>query len=682
MNKDGSGMSELLIDSLTMPAVKLGSENPLPSLERLKTDLGIKLPPDLHSEMLENIAYGRVSSILPYTYQDGFDRQIEETSFKVAILENEILRATFLLEFGGRLWSLLHKPSNRELLEVNPVFQLANLAVRKAWFSGGVEWNIGTIGHSPFTCSPLFACRVEGYDGTPVLRLFEWERIRGVPFQIDAYLPRESQVLFIRMRLQNPNEHEIPMYWWSNFAVPETSDTRVLVPANSAFCLGCEPGQLTRLPVPEYKGIDYTYAANVSEAADFFFELSDGQSPWIAAVDGEGKGLVQFSTDQMRGRKLWVWGQGTGGRNWQKFLSPPGGGYIEIQAGLTRTQLEHQPMAAGESWTWLEAYGLLKADTEIAHGSDWQAAWQHADDKVNDLLSAEELAAEHQRGASFEAAEPVEFYQFGSGWGALAQHMRKATGEKGESVPGLIFSNNSITEEQSPWITLIETGSFPDGDPQSPPNGFVIDTQLGSLLEETLKGANKGNWLGWYYAGLIRYHAGDVQGAKQAWEESLTQLWTPWATRNLAILSWKRGDLDQAADLLLEAYFAAPELLPLAVECGRCLIESGRSQEWLDIMRKMTATVDSNGRLRLLEAQASLLLGNLDMAEKFFKEGVVIADLREGESSLTELWFEYQALKMSIKEDIPLDDDLLKQVKVQVSVPRNIDYRLKSGIGV
>jgi hypothetical protein len=675
-------MSELRMGSLTMPAVKLGSLNPLPPLERLNTDPGILLPPDLSAEMQANVAYGRVSSILPYSYQDGFDRHLEETRFKVAILENDILRATFLPEFGGRLWSLVHKPSNRELLEVNPVFQLANLAVRKAWFSGGVEWNVGTIGHSPFTCSPLFACRVDGYDGEPVLRLYEWERLRGMPFQIDAYLPSESQVLFIRVRLQNPNEYKIPMYWWSNIAVPETSDTRVLVPANSAYCLGCEAGHLTRIPVPEYKGVDYTYATNVTQAADFFFELSDDQSPWIAALDGEGKGLVQFSTNQLKGRKLWVWGQGIGGRNWQKFLSPPGAGYIEIQAGLTRTQLEHQPLPAGESWSWLESYGLLKADPEIVHGSDWPAAWQHVDGKVNDLLTAEELAAEHQRGTSFEIAEPVEFFQLGSGWGAVAHKMRKAADVKGEFAPGLLFLNNSITVQQSPWMDLIETGSFPEGDPQSPPDSFVVDAKLSSLLERSITGVSKKNWLGWYYAGLIRYHEGDVVGARQAWEESLAQLWTPWAMRNLAILSWQQGDTNRAGDLLIEAYLAAPEILPLAVECGRCLIECGRSQDWLDLMRKMSTALRSHGRLRLLEAQASLLVGDIDMVEKFFEQGVLIADLREGESSLTDLWFEYQAKKTSIQENIPLDDNLLKRVKAQIPVPKNIDYRLKLGIGV
>lgn len=675
-------MSELRIDSLTMPAVKLGPENPLPPIERLNTELGIHLPPDLPLEMVENMAYGRVSSILPYSYQDGFDRNLEDTSFKVAVLENEILQATFLLEFGGRLWSLVHKPSGRELLEVNPVFQLANLAIRKAWFSGGVEWNIGTTGHSPFTCAPLFACRIEGDDENPVLRLYEWERFRGVAFQIDAYLPDASPVLFVRVRLKNPNQYDVPMYWWSNIAVPETRDTRMVVPADSAFCLGCEPDQMVQVPVPEYKGVDYTYATKLSRAADFFFELPGGQSPWIAALDGGGKGLVHVSTSQMRGRKLWVWGQGTGGRNWQKFLSPPGGGYIEIQAGLTRTQLEHLPMPPGETWSWMEAYGLLEADPEIVHGSDWQPAWQHANQQVNRLISADELIAEHNRGGSFEDAEPAEFYQLGSGWGALARRLRERANEKNELGPELVFGDESITEEQYPWITLIETGLFPDSDPKCPPKGFVVDTRIGSLLENSLRTGSRGSWLGWYHLGLIKYHVEDKVGASLAWKRSLDLEWTPWAARNLAVLSYYEGELNQATELLGAAYYAAPDTLPLAIEYGRCLIESGRPADWLNEAEKMNKNLRSNGRLRLLEAQAALLLGDLEAVDEFFNLGIIVPDLREGEVALSDLWFDYQARKLSIEEEIPLDEELIKRVKSQVPVPANIDFRMKLGNGL
>ena len=85
-----------------------------------------------------------------------------------------------------------------------------NLALRNAWFSGGVEWNIGMIGHSPFTCEPLFTARLEAEDGTPILRMYEYERLRGVTYQMDFSLPEGSPLLLCRMRITNLQNKTIP----------------------------------------------------------------------------------------------------------------------------------------------------------------------------------------------------------------------------------------------------------------------------------------------------------------------------------------------------------------------------------------------------------------------------------------------------------------------------------------
>ena len=116
-------MTTLRITTWTMPAADLGPDNPLPALrgerELHALDEGSNVP----QEMVDSLIWGHPANILPYTRQDGYNRERRPRDFRVAVLENETLRATFLLELGGRLWSLYHKPSGRELLSVNPVFQ-------------------------------------------------------------------------------------------------------------------------------------------------------------------------------------------------------------------------------------------------------------------------------------------------------------------------------------------------------------------------------------------------------------------------------------------------------------------------------------------------------------------------------------------------------------------------------
>ncbi len=478
-------MTTLRLSTYSMPAADLGPDNPLPVLRGERELHALEPGSNVPQAMVDSLTWGHPPNILPYTRQDGYSRERRPRDFRVAVLENEILRATFLLELGGRLWSLYHKPAGRELLSVNPVFQPANLAIRNAWFSGGVEWNIGIIGHSPFTCEPLFAGRVEGPDG-PVLRMWEWERVRQTPFQIDITLPDGSPVLLVRVRIVNPHDHDAPMYWWSNMAVPETPDTRVVAPAAEAFQFGYE--RLDVVPIPQARGLDVTYPTHLKDACDFFFRLPDGQRRWITALDGAGRGLAQVSTDLLQGRKLFVWGMNPGGRRWQEFLSAPGQAYIEIQAGLPRTQMEYLRMPARTEWAWTEAYGLLEADPAAVHGADWTAAQREVESQLERLIPRARLDAELVRGAALADVPPVELFQRGSGWGALERLRRAAAGEPPFCSAGLVFDDASLTEAQAPWLALLRDRAMPAGDPGAAPHGFMVQAEWREMLERRLHG--------------------------------------------------------------------------------------------------------------------------------------------------------------------------------------------------
>ncbi len=669
-------MSELRIENWSMPAADLGEENPLPPLQAARELHAIESAAGIPEEMLRNMAYGHLPNILPYSIQDGYGRQLVRRDFRVAVLENELLRAMFLLELGGRLWSLVHKATGRELLYVNPVFQPGNLALRNAWFCGGVEWNIGTIGHSPFTCAPIFAARVKGLDGMPVLRMYEWERFRGVPFQIDAYLPDGSPVLYIRIRITNPNEHEVPMYWWSNIAVVENPNGRVVVPADSAYRFGYKGGGLELIPVPDSAETDFTYPTRINHSADFFFHVPSGQRPWIAALDGEGKGLVQVSTERLTGRKLFLWGMGAGGRKWQRFLSPRGGEYIEIQAGLARTQMEHLRMPARAEWSWLEAYGMLEADPGRVHGGDWGQARGTVAEALENLIPREVLEAEYARGAEFADQTPMEVVQHGSGWGKLEGLRRKAEGAAPFCSQGLVFDEASLGEEQAPWLELLRTGRFPTREPGSPPRGFLVQPEWRERLETSVARGYSENWLGWLHLGVMRFYSGDRSGARQAWERSLQHALTPWSLRNLALQAQEEGRTDDAVALYVDALHRQPALRPLAVECGRTLLEAGQPGMWLELLGELPPALRLDGRIRLLEAQAALHTGNLKHVERILTERPVVNDLREGETSLSHLWFEYHERRLSVAEGVPEDHVLRSRVRREFPVPEELDFRM------
>ncbi|MEG0766677.1 MAG: DUF5107 domain-containing protein, partial [Clostridia bacterium] len=401
-----------------MPAAGLGAENPLPDLAAVR-DVHADIAIDWETVSAEEARYmgwARIHSILPYTLQDGYDRKKTPRDFHAAVLENDAIRATFLPEIGGRLWSLYDKRRGRELLHCNPVFQPCNLALRNAWCSGGVEWNVGIIGHTPFTCSQVITSTGALADGTPVLRMMEYERVRGLVYRVEAFLPDDSDFLFLRVCIENVADTETPVYWWSNIAVDEAEDVRVIAPATRAFQFGYG-GKLAKVPMPRYNDWDVSHTTQVPHAMDFFFDLPDGQRRWISALDGGGYGLVQTSTDLLRGRKLFLWGTNPGGRNWQQFLSQPGKRYLEIQAGLAHTQLEHLPMPGGAAYDWLEAYGPCQADAQTVQGEDWEGAIHCVETTLERALPRAAMDARYADVRTELDELPMTYVQYGSAWG-------------------------------------------------------------------------------------------------------------------------------------------------------------------------------------------------------------------------------------------------------------------------
>jgi hypothetical protein len=639
-------MSELRVGTYRMPAAHLGAENPLPPLD----------------------------ICLPHRLQDNYDRIRKERDFKAVFLENGILRAAFLTELGGRLWSLFHKPSGRELIYVNPVFQPGNLAIRNAWFSGGVEWNIGVIGHTAYTCSPLFVARTQTDDGYPVLRMYEWDRVRMTPYQIEAFLPDDSHFLFIRILIINPHDREVPMYWWSNIAAPEAVDIRVLTPAESAYKYGYK-GEMTQVPIPISDGIDQSYPTNFNRSADCFYCIEPDRQPWIAALDRDGYGLIQTSTSRLRGRKLFVWGMGPGGRHWQEFLSIPDHPYIEIQAGLARTQSEYLPMPADSQWEWIEAYGLMEADPQVVHGSDWRKAYESVDIKLKTIMPQAYLESKLMETRDMSNRPPDEIIQLGSGWGALERHRRMISGEKPFYPESMVFNDDSLSDDQELWLSLLKDGEMPYINTKDAPGGWMIQSEWRQLLEDVLKSELGDHWLSWLHLGVMYYSQKEMDAAKEAWWKSISLEPSHWAYRNLAMLAKHEKRTEEMADLMMVALRMAPQMPSLALECCRMLIMADRPQDMLKIMDELPSEIRQLGRMKIMEAQAAMKMNNLKRVEEILESKISVADVREGEVTLSNLWFEMHERRIAAAENIKISDELRRRVRREFPPPSWLDFR-------
>ena len=674
-------MTELRIEPFEIPAASLGSENPLPAIGAGR-DLHSQVKTDetYPAEDKANLGWGFPPSVLPYRLQDGFDRDPKPRTFRAAVLENEHLRATFLPELGGRLWSLFSKDSGEELLAANPVFQPCNFAVRKAWASGGIEWNFGWTGHWALTCSPLFAAKRTLPDGTPELRMWEFERVRRMPLQIDVWLPSHSKVLFVRSSIHNCNADMTPVYWWTNIAAKQEAGTRVLVSADDEIRYDYFAASMGSQPITTPEGAETTYPGRIRGSRDYFYRIpASEEHPWEIAVQPDGRGFFEVSTVRLRGRKLFLWGVHEGGESWQRFLRTPD--YIEIQAGLGRTQSHHIPMPAGETWAWLEAFGECEPGFR-AFSEDWHEARLAGENAVRCAVagdSLDSLLSESWRWA-MEPVRDDEITHFGSGWGAL-EARRRGDGEPAfPGLMGIAFPTASLGEAQSPWLTLLDGGVVARRDTAEEPGDFGTPEYLPSL-EASLARPNGRNWLSLFHRGVILWQTGDTAGATASWEASCRAEDNAWARRCLGVSQRLRGEKDAGRENLLHASRLLPDstaLAHIAREALHALADDGFHTEALAFAEALPPAVRGDPRLRLLAARELLVLGRLDEAERIVADTPTPPDMREGDSKLGELWVELQARRNGlIATGEVATPAMMLELEGRFPPPPAIDFRMR-----
>jgi hypothetical protein len=675
-------MTTLRVEDLWMPGVQLGAENPLPHFRDRSTDRAIAAHASLPDKKRQLLGWETGLRVLPYRMQDNYSRQRALTCYRSVVLENDILRATFLPELGGRLVSLLHKPEGRELVCRNPVFQPANLAIRNAWFSGGIEWNIGQLGHTFSTCSALFAACIPGLQGEPALRLYDFERCKQLFWQMDFFLPEGCEWLIAHTRILNLNDFETSTYWWTNIAIPEGRDIRVLAPARQAIYDGllndgCNLA-LSDLPeLPGLNGKDASYALNSDFANEFFFQCDETDLPWEAALDREGCGLIEASTPRLRYRKLFCWGRHPGGRHWQEFLAPGGKPYLEIQAGLAPTQLHGLQLPARTAWDWTQIFGCLHADPVGVHATDWNLAWQSVDSNLRQRMTPAHLQKLESACRERMDTAPTQVLMNGSGWGTLEAERRRLTPGSMPVPDGLVFPGSSLTREQDGWLNLLHNGCLPEQRPEDVPGEWMVQGDFCALLEHSLEEAHNRNWYAYLHLGVMRLEHFDEAGAQAAWQASIQLEPSAWAYRNLAVLASFQNDGDRALDCFERAWELdsahGRSSLALAQEYLQALCKERHYAQAQTVYAGLPQALQMNDRLRILNARVALELGDLPTAEKILQYEFAV--VREGETELTDIWFEIWYKRFAAASDTPLDENARAEIRRLYPPPAQIDFR-------
>ena len=163
-----------------------------------------------------------------------------------------------------------------------------------------------------------------------------------IVFSVDLLMPADRPLLVAFVRVRNPDPEPKPLYWWTNIAAPEEPGVRVLAPADGAWRSGYDGSiALVDIPFADDPATDVSLPATREASRGLLLSGACRAASWIAAVRPTAVGSFRPPPLSCAVASCFVGvrrpAAGTGRCGWRAR----GSGYLEIQAGLATTQLEH-----------------------------------------------------------------------------------------------------------------------------------------------------------------------------------------------------------------------------------------------------------------------------------------------------------------------------------------------------
>ena len=673
---------EIYLSTISIEGSILKGENPLPIFRDREKDKPIQTDGTLNKESMENMGYEIGMRILPYKLQDRYDRERKIVELKTVVIKNDKLKAVFLCEYGGRLYSLSDLETGKELLFKNPVFQLANLSARNSWFSGGIEWNVSQFGHSLQTCEPLFFAIVHGEED--FLRMYEFERTKRIYYQIDFRLPEGSKNLYAHIKIINDENYKKPMYWWTNIAVREEKNIRIFsstedivyIYPDSVGSTGNSLKKFGASKLPKTPFVDDgSYPLNFPYSSEYFFQTKkETLNPWEATLYNDGFIFFEMSTNKLRYRKMFCWGNLEGGRKWESFLSKENeGAYVEIQAGITPTQVNGFDIDANSCIEFTQMFSFINLINQNDINELYDKDYSKAREKIQNIIDnnvgknhLDDLFYKYSKESNLEINGELLF--FGKGWGALEDKRREKYKLK-KSPKSLSFPKSSINKECLIWLKLLEYENLDEMEESYLPDSYMLD------LKNELENIENKNAITLIHLGIIYYENFLEEKAFECWIKSLNIKPYALAYRNLSIYYKNKNEYDKSIFYMEKAL--------CIFESKNKFIDEAFLVEYLELLSyvknydkiiSIYEKYNKNEKISKFAAKAYLEKKEYKKLENIFN--IEQITIREGENYLLDIYFEYIAKLKSEKENIEFNSELVKKVRAEEKAPKNLDFRM------
>ncbi|MGE5449366.1 MAG: DUF5107 domain-containing protein [Bacteroidales bacterium] len=264
------------------------------------------------------------NGVYPYvSYSETANRPVP-VIYKFIALENDFIRVTICPDLGGKVTSIIHKPSGKEVLYVPEVIRPTRILPRFYFVAGGIEVSF-PISHSPSQNEKVLS-KIDRTANRTYVTCGERELRFGMQWSVEYSLGPMDNFLTQRVVFYNSGTMSYPWMSWSNAALPSTADTEFDFPSGKVL------SHASVIDTIDWKSEGPSHESDIKEMTGYFWKTRDVNAFGVF-TPSNGTGLYHVADETIApGMKLWSYGRGADS-TWATLSTARHAPYIEMQGG-------------------------------------------------------------------------------------------------------------------------------------------------------------------------------------------------------------------------------------------------------------------------------------------------------------------------------------------------------------
>jgi len=314
--------------------------------------------------------------LYPYNRFDGYAYQSVSQAWEMVVMENNYIKLWINPSVGGKIWGAIEKSTGKEFIYFNHSAKFRDVAMRGPWTSGGMEVNMGIIGHSPSCSAPVDHHLSENQDGSVSCFIGATDWPSRTEWRVEIRLAKDAAGFSTRSWWYNHNCITQSYYQWNNVGIKVSGNLEYVYPGNKRIG---HYGNAQTWPLDEEGRKISFYDQNNHGEYKSYHVVGSYTDFWGCYWHDDQFGLGHSSSyDDKPGKKIWIWGLSRYGMIWEDLLTDTDGQYSEVQSGRlfnqsiassSKTPFKHRSFLPYTLDSWEEQWFPVKDTKGLTYGN-------------------------------------------------------------------------------------------------------------------------------------------------------------------------------------------------------------------------------------------------------------------------------------------------------------------------